>query len=355
MMKALQLMVGCALFVLVACGGSTSTSTDVLPKDPGPVGDLLVDDTPVTPEDAVDDATRDLIDPDATPADVPAEDVPALPREFGYPCTENAQCNAGFCLDSPRGRICTSICVENCPEDWTCKNLSVGGETVSICVPLYLNICDPCAATKDCNGELTGGTAICIDKGTAGKFCGADCAISGVCPSGYECKDTEDGAGGVARQCVPASDGQCQCSARAISQGLLTECFVANDTGMCKGARRCLINGLTACDARTPRAEDCNGLDDDCNGLTDELQGKFPCTKSNEFGSCTGSGDCISGGVANCDARTPAKEQCNGIDDNCDGQTDEGLCYDGNPAPRTCATRVRASACSSPTRAPATT
>jgi hypothetical protein len=331
MMKALQLTVACALFVLVACGGSTSPSTDVLPKDPGPGVDILVDDTPITPEDAVDDVTRDLIDPDATPADVPAEDVPALPREFGYPCTENAQCNAGFCLDSPRGRICTSICVENCPQDWTCKNLSVGGETVSICVPLYLNICDPCGATKDCNGELTGGTAICIDKGTAGKFCGADCAISGVCPSGYECKDTEDGAGGVARQCVPAGDGQCQCSARAISQGLLTECFVANDTGMCKGARRCLINGLTACDARTPREEDCNGLDDDCNGLTDELQGKFPCTKSNEFGSCTGSGDCISGGVANCDARTPAKEQCNGIDDNCDGQTDEGLCYDGNP------------------------
>ena len=56
----------------------------------------------------------------------------------------------------------------------------------------------PCGTTNDCNGELTGGTAICIDKGADGKFCGADCTTTNQCPTGFECTDTADGAGDLA-------------------------------------------------------------------------------------------------------------------------------------------------------------
>ncbi|MBP7125890.1 hypothetical protein KBD49_05950 [Myxococcota bacterium] len=319
---------GLLLSGLLACGGGSNGSDPGV--DPGTLQDLGNPDLGTDEgSDLESDEGRDLpVFDEGTTAE---EDVPPEPGEFGYPCTDNAQCNSGFCVESPRGRVCTKTCVENCPADWTCKTISIGGEPISICTPLFLTLCDPCLQTKDCNSDFTGGTSLCIDRGTDGKFCGADCSGDGRCPQGYACEDVREPSGGTARQCVPENGGTCQCSGRAITLGLQTECFRANEHGICNGVRRCLINGLTDCDARTPASELCNGFDDDCNGLTDELQGRFPCTRQNEFGTCTGQGDCIQGAVANCDARVPTRETCNGMDDNCDGQTDEGLCYDGNP------------------------
>ena len=257
-------------------------------------------------------------------------DVPPLPGEFGYSCTDNAQCISSFCVESPNGRVCSKTCNDSCPTDWVCKIVTVTGDVSAICMPMSLNLCEPCTITKDCNGELTGGLAICINNGADGSFCGSDCGTTGACPSGFTCSDQNDGAGGMSRQCIPVENGQCQCSRRAISMSLQTECFQVGDGGaMCKGLRKCLVGGLTVCDARKPRPEECNNIDDDCNGLTDELQGKFPCSRTNLVGTCTGAGDCQNGMVINCDARTPEIESCNGMDDNCDGNTDEGLCYDG--------------------------
>ena len=75
--------------------------------------------------------------------------------------------------------------------------------------------------------------------------------------------------------------------------------------------------------------ETCNYLDDDCDGSTDEgfdLVGA--CT--NGVGICLRSGNKVcSGGVAVCDAvpgpANPGGEiACNGLDDDCDGDVDEG-------------------------------
>jgi len=49
------------------------------------------------------------------------------------------------------------------------------------------------------------------------------------------------------------------------------------------------------------------------------------CRVQNAFGTCTGQQRC--GEPETCTAAVPAEEQCNGLDDNCDGVTDEGdLC-----------------------------
>lgn len=51
------------------------------------------------------------------------------------------------------------------------------------------------------------------------------------------------------------------------------------------------------------------------------------CVVQNAFGTCTGQQRC--GEPETCTAAVPAQEQCNGLDDNCDGSTDEGdLCAD---------------------------
>jgi hypothetical protein len=82
------------------------------------------------------------------------------------------------------------------------------------------------------------------------------------------------------------------------------------------GTQTCLLGVWGTC--VTP-AESCNGLDDDCDGTTDEGCGD-PCTTD---------ADCDPGQVCNddgfCEAGcTPVTEVCNNRDDDCDGQTDEG-------------------------------
>ena len=68
--------------------------------------------------------------------------------------------------------------------------------------------------------------------------------------------------------------------------------------------------------------EDCNGVDDDCDGLTDEN-----VTQECQTACGTGVEYCVSGNFDpdTCTAPDPTTETCNGIDDNCDGDVDENL------------------------------
>jgi hypothetical protein len=71
-----------------------------------------------------------------------------------------------------------------------------------------------------------------------------------------------------------------------------------------------------------PSPEICNNIDDDCDGQVDEGLGSTTCG----LGVCAHSVDnCVGGQVQTCVPGTPSTEVCNGLDDDCDGQTDENL------------------------------
>ena len=105
-----------------------------------------------------------------------------------------------------------------------------------------------------------------------------------------------------------------------------------NGVGACRrgGLLACLPNGSgTMCDAPvvTPGIEICNNIDDNCNGQVDEgtLPGVGqPC--GNMLGTCmAGVTACRNGQIICNTTSMPGVETCNGLDDNCDGVIDNGV------------------------------
>ena len=244
---------------------------------------------------------------------------------FGAPCSGNEQCDAAYCVPTANGQVCTSYCVDSCPDGWTCKLISNDATDVTyICVPIHATLCDPCHKHSDCSSQLTGEGNFCIDRGAEGKFCGGTCEFV-ACPAGYSCETVEvDGA--TRKQCVPTPEnngGVCACSNWAMEHNLTTSCELLNDWGACLGERQCTLSGLQSCDALPAEQEICNGRDDNCDDIVDNITTPEPCQKTNEWGQCPGTVECKEGGLGVCNAPAPAQDICDGLDNDCDGATDE--------------------------------
>ena len=169
--------------------------------------------------------------------------------ECAEPCDGDSEC--------PDGKACHTLTDEN-------------GNPAKFCIEPHASLCYPCHTHTDCNPSTSGTQNLCISNGTEGSFCGGACQANGVdCPPGYSCQEIEGVDAAIKTQCVPDSN-TCTCTPYAIAIGATTDCAVENVHGSCLGTRSCTPSGLSTCQAPTPVAEVCNGLDDNCNGIIDE-------------------------------------------------------------------------------------
>ncbi|MFT5434699.1 MAG: hypothetical protein ACI9OJ_005413, partial [Myxococcota bacterium] len=167
--------------------------------------------------------------------------------------------------------------------------------------PTVIEPCSVCGSDAECLGGS------CTSIGSEGSYCLPSCDEG--CPTSFDCVD---GA------CTPQS-GSCTC--RAGFEGKELACDNTNDVGTCAGVKQCGgADGWGECGAQTPTVESCNGLDDDCNGDVDEGWGEGTCTGDN---GCPGQLTCSGAEGAECTYPEPAAETCSGADDDCDGETDE--------------------------------
>ena len=324
----------------------------------------------------------------ATPDEVPTQKDVCLPDGQRVHCDANGGISPVPC---PAGQVCSaspSVHCEGgfvpgkCPpsgEDEICVDQGTighcsGGKVESkgdcamfgaYCADDALGarcvfyLCPPVGAAEICldehvqasckDGALTKGgdcgayAAWCSTAGGAAPHCAsAFCVESAaqipiphdVClPDGkrYHC----DEAGGLtpiaATETCDGTDDDCD---GQTDEGFGVGASCTEGEGACAvaGTTACAADGKsTICNAKAGAAplETCNGADDDCDGEVDEVFDLgAPCVGGT--GACTAAGVTVcaeDGTHVVCDAApgAPSDEVCNGLDDDCDGDEDEGF------------------------------
>ena len=306
-----------AIGVAVGCGGDDGQTGTDLGQDTAD-GDAFIEVETFVPDTASDTSdTRDT-----TTEDTSFDPDSVQPGEFGAPCIENSDCLTGWCVSSDEGPICTRQCVEDCPFGFNCLGISNGVDLTFLCVPRQDRLCQPCALDGQC------GNGYCVEL-AEGNRCTTPCDEVGECPDGYSCQDTTSAfdPNRTSKQCIP-DNGACDCVPG--KEGFVEACQTVNEWGSCTGLRTCQgLAGWGPCDAATASAEICDGVDNNCNRLIDENLTGDTCQIANEFGSCTGLRVCDAADGVTCVGQTPIAELCNYLDDDCDGQTDDGFRVEG--------------------------
>ncbi len=313
----------------VCAPGTCVNGRCAAPEDVG--GDIGGSDIGGTPD--VGDDTGAGPDAEDAGGDDAADSGPS-PGSFGAPCEEQSDCDSGLCIDVGDGNVCTSRCTDSCPDPtWECVVLNSGGDPIQLCVPPQNVLCVPCDRDLDCGGL----DDRCIDL-LDGSFCGTSCGDLG-CAEGYLCDEVTSVGGTLSPQCVPEAGVCAGClDPDGDEYGLGESCF----GGDCDELDPTVFDGAP---------EICDGRDNDCDEEVDEgfdLQNDDRhCGRcGNACTSDTGSGECFMGACRitscspgrydlngewsdgceyECVPSSTRVEVCNGEDDDCDGDIDEGF------------------------------
>ncbi|MCC6621543.1 MAG: hypothetical protein IT385_09840 [Deltaproteobacteria bacterium] len=196
---------------------------------------------------------------------------------FGDPCTDDSSCDSSVCVPHIGTTVCSQACdaTTPCPDGWSCWTPPAGGgepggRPAAYCVSPFWALCRPCDTNADCASLTSESPGGCVDYLGEGAFCATTCDGPDACPDGFVCAETTTLTGAPGRRCINAT-GMCPCTPYLHVLGEPTRCVTGNDWGECVGERTCDNKLWSPCDAQVPAPDAPNGVDDDCDGETDEL------------------------------------------------------------------------------------
>ena len=174
----------------------------------------------------------------------------------------------------------------------------------------------------DCNGGVD-------DVAGVGEACEAGvgaCLAAGVQICGLDGLECDAEAGDPVDEVCNGEDDDCNGEVDDVA-GLGDACEAGVGACLAAGVQVCGADGLE-CDAVPGEVgvEACNGEDDDCNGVVDDVAGLGDACEAGE-GACLAAGQQVCGAdglECNAEPGDPVDEVCNEIDDNCDGEVDDG-------------------------------
>ncbi|MFH1977719.1 MAG: putative metal-binding motif-containing protein [Candidatus Aenigmatarchaeota archaeon] len=255
-----------------------------------------------TPSSGDHQLTIELVDPAGTVIETDTKTFGTCTDADGDGFCQDLDCNDNNVNINPDGQeLCNGVdddCDGEPDEDFREPGSNIGNQCgVGACEGVY--VCSSNGAAVVCNNTLRPGVnpEVCandIDDNCDGQI---DEVVSNGLPA-CNCKDNET------KPC-------------------------GNNIGACEaGVQICLNGSWSECSATTePRDETCNGVDDNCDGVTDNVGGGSSAVAT--YCGCF-------------DDALPASEACNDIDDDCNGRVDEGLhcCISGDT--RACGSHVGA-------------